>query len=309
MTSFQNQKVSVPVPLRTVELLIPDSSLLTWVRRGILTLQQLLEGNALKSFLKIQEEFCIPATDYYLYLQISHLLGSLPSPDITLCRQGWSFFSEPSLSAKGTSLFYHLLQDKLTFYKSTPYQRWETDLGETYTPRQWQAAFKSIYQASKCANHWELAHKIALRWYLTPYRLSKFLPSHSPLCWRGCVGVGQIMHVFWSCKHLTSFWNKVFCTISDITGILTKPSPALAVLNLGIDLFPLDCRKIVTHILLAARLLIARKWKSNLSPNVSEVIDIVKQNFTYENLLAYKYGSKRIFDRQWQLWVLWAKDR
>lgn len=86
------------------------------------------------------------------------------------------------------------------------------------------------------------------------------------------------MHIFWSCKHLTSFWNKVFCTI----------------LNIGIDLFPPDFRRTVTHTLLSGRMLITRKWKSNLSPYVSEVIDMVKQNFAFKSLLVYRHGTKQI---------------
>lgn len=38
----------------------------------------------------------------------------------------------------------------------------------------------------------------------------------------------------------------------------------------------------ITHILLVARMLITRKWKTNLSPNVPEVIDMVKHNFAFE---------------------------
>lgn len=67
------------------------------------------------------------------------------------------------------------------------------------------------------------------------------------------------------------------------------------------------CRTIVTHILLAARMLITRKWKSNISPSVLEIIDLAKQNFTFENLLAHRHGNKQLFDHRWNLWTLWAK--
>lgn len=121
--------------------------------------------------------------------------------------------------------------------------------------------------------------------------------------------IGQLTHVFWSCKHLTSFWNKIFRTISEITGLITPSSPALAILNIGIELFPPECRRVVTHILLAARVLIARRWKINLSPNVSEVVEVVKQNYVFESLLPYRQGNKRLFDHNWSLWHAWAESR
>lgn len=93
-----------------------------------------------------------------------------------------------------------------------------------------------------------------------------------------------------ACKNLASFWKRVFCLVSDITGIFTTSSPGLAILNLGIDSFQSTCHKIVTHILLAARLLITKQWKSNLSPNISEVIELVKQHM-YESLLTYRQGG------------------
>lgn len=256
-------------------------------------------NHSLKSFEQLQEEFQLPATERFFYLQISHL-NSINSQEILLHKQGWQYLQCTSSSIKGTSLFYNLLQNKLVFSKSAPYSKWESDLGETFTTQQWQLAFKTIYQTSKCANHWELTQKIALRWYLTPYRMSKFLPSQSPLCWRGCGTIGQLKHIFWSCKPITSFWNKIFCTISEITGIITQ---ALAILNIGIERFPHDCRGIVTHIFLAAKTFITRKWKSNLAPNISDVIEIVKCNYAFESILAYRHGNKRLFDHYWNLWV------
>lgn len=143
-----------------------------------MNLDHILDQNTLKPFVQIQNKFNIPTADHYLYLQISHFLNSLTSPEIFVHKQSQYFINKPP-SVNETSLFYNLLQNKLIFHKATPYLKWKTDLGKSFTTYQWQSAFKSIYKASKCTNHWELSHKIALRWYLTPYRISKFL-VHNP---------------------------------------------------------------------------------------------------------------------------------
>lgn len=62
--------------------------------------------------------------------------------------------------------------------------------------------------------------------------------------------------------------------------------PALALLSLGIDNFPASLRSTITHLLLAARLSIKRKWKDSRPPSVIEVIDLTNPHNTYERMLA-----------------------
>lgn len=135
------------------------------------------------------------------------------SNHIYLSKETWRFYTTNPTPLKGISLFYNLFQQKLNFTKSHPYRRWESNLGMTITGSQWQYALWSLYKDSRCINHWELSQKIALRWYLTPYRISKFGQNNSPMCWRNCGAIGNILHMFWACKHLTSFWNSIFRSI------------------------------------------------------------------------------------------------
>lgn len=44
------------------------------------------------------------------------------------------------------------------------------------------------------------------------------------------------------CPSLRSFWNAVFLLLSGITGCITKPTPTLAILCMGIERFPLPFR-------------------------------------------------------------------
>ena len=97
--------------------------------------------------------------------------------------------------------------------------------------------------------------------------------------------------------------------ISDISGLPAPPSPALAILNVRIERFPSDSSTIVTHILLAARSLVAQKWKSNIVPQVSDVIDRVKTTFEYERLIAHKAGRGARFDKEWSKWSSWIKGK
>lgn len=104
---------------------------------------------------------------------------------------------------------------------------------------------------------------------------SKIFPNTSPLCWRECGKVGNLLHVLWNCPNFTSFWSQTFRLIASCRVILCKPQLELALLNNGIDQYPTLHRPVVTHILVAAWLTILRKWKNNLSPNISDVVTMV----------------------------------
>lgn len=88
--------------------------------------------------------------------------------------------------------------------------------------------------------------------------------------------------------------ENVFCFISDITGILTSPEPSLVILNLGIGRFPPFFHSIVTHVPLAARLLIAKGWKSDKAPNLSEAVEIVCLHYKYKSMLATKQDTRML---------------
>lgn len=183
-------------------------------------------------------------------------------------------------------------------------EKWERELRVAFSESQWKLAVCTTYKYSRCVSHWEQSQKIITRWYLTPQRLSKLYNTHSPLCWRNCDQVGTIAHIFWSCIGLSSFWGKIFEILSTTTGILLQPNPALALLSLGIDNIPPHMRTVVTHILIAARSVIARHWKQSDIPSHLEVIR--KINTQYSLVKAYAFSTCRgaQFHRNWSFWSL-----
>lgn len=134
-------------------------------------------------------------------------------------------------------------------------RKWENDLGISFSNEQWQGTFMELHKASHCVTHWEITIKIANRWHFTPYRLSNYFLGSSPQCWRECGQIGNLLHMLWLCPNIRNLWNQTFYLIFSLTGILTPPTPALAILHLGIEKFPLDYRPAVSHILLETRVL------------------------------------------------------
>lgn len=90
--------------------------------------------------------------------------------------------------------------------------------------------------------------------------------------------------------------------IQNSSGITVTLDPALALLSIDIENFPPLMRKMVTYIVFAARISLAREWRSQSPPKIEEVISRVNAQYTMEKLLAYKERRALVFHRQWKKW-------
>lgn len=180
--------------------------------------------------------------------------------------------------------------------------KWEQELKREFPLHQWYLAVKHNGKSSACVDHWENAQKILHRWYLTPLRIHKMNLSIQPLCWWKCNNTGNHLHILWSCKVIKSFWKDLTSIIQDVTNTTSTSNPALALLSLGIENFPPMARKIVIHILFAARISLAREWRSQTPPKIEAVISRVNAHYTMEKMLAYKERRAPAFHKNWEIW-------
>lgn len=101
---------------------------------------------------------------------------------------------------------------------------------------------------------------------------------------------------------LRSFWADVFSLLSSVTLRHCPGTPELALLLIGIDDVPKTLRLLVSNILHAAWLTIARNWKSSKIPALLEVNAIVYNIFLHERTLAWHRGSFSSFQTAWTPW-------
>lgn len=179
--------------------------------------------------------------------------------------------------------------------------KWEEEFNRRFSIAQWSKALYYAYHASACANHREQYQKLLTRWYFNPLRLAKAYDSASPLCWRSCGSVGSLLHIFWSCPVLQPFWAAVLALITSLTGRRCPEAPWLALLLVSIDDFS-PHRLLISNILHAARLVIARQWKETAPPTMSEAREVVSNVFLHEQTLAWYRGSTTSFNKAWAPW-------
>lgn len=245
--------------MEVFNFLLPDLSPKHWSNIKSLQLKELIHNDQLLPFQTLKTRYLIPSQGAYTYKRIASYLKKNPAPSVIIPTKAWSSWTSNSPKAKGITLMYNLLKNKDKFTKTSTYKRWERDLQASFSDSQWRSAIHYNHKASSCIIYWELSQKIHHRWHFTPVQMYKFANLEDDSCWRGCSSKGSLIHILWDCPHIHTFWRKVFSLISDITGIIMKPTLSLAILGIGLESFPYEFRTIMMHILFAARLLIMRK--------------------------------------------------
>lgn len=293
----------VPIPIDFVPLHIPDFPTHRWKDKGVLNMDHICDGSRLTTFAALQDKFDLPSSDHFRFTQLQHLLTPFPAVQVSLPSHIMPLLKTSYVPAiKGSHLFYELATGNDIFRKSHAMTKWEEDLGRQFSTLQWQNALKWAHRSSSCANHNEQYQKILTRWYFTPLRIARAYPMASPYCWRSCGSVGSLLHVFWHCTKLTRFWSQVFALITSVTGHSIPNTPEIALLLLNIETVPALYRTIVCNTLHAARLCIARHWKSAEPPSVREVQEVVSNVYLQERTLAWHRATSGTFQRKWALW-------
>lgn len=277
-----------------------------WVSWGIKWILVLFIDTTLKSFTHLQSEFSLPASEQFNYFRVASYFKGRNCIHYNLFWKIHIYLTTKESRRGGIQLFSNFLNYKSILEKKNSRLAWERYLDTSYTEEQWHKVLQHIHSATKCTNLWELSHMITQRWYLKPYRLAKFDPSTPPTCWRNCGQPGTIFDILWNCKNLTSYWSHIFKILCQTTDIQIRTSPSLAFLNICIEDISPQYRQFTTHLFLAAKLVILRKWRSLNPPEVEEVLSTLSLHFTYEKMLASIRGHYDNFLLHWHRWITWC---
>lgn len=234
----------------------------------------LLDRNCLRSFSYLQTLYTVPHTDFLKFAQIKHVIVIFhPNSELFPLKSSLFFSTQQPVRSKVRG--YSMTYSQVMISKSPSMIKWEADLGKQFSVLQWSKAIHCAHHSSACAKHKLQYQKLLTRWYFTPLHIAKAYTMAFQYCWRSCGSVGSLLHVFWSCSLLCPFWDNILSLIFSITQQKCPTTLEFALLLIEIESIPPKFRIVVCNVLHAARLTIARHWRSNMIPTLLEVNAIV----------------------------------
>lgn len=105
------------------------------------------------------------------------------------------------------------------------WQRWEKEVQGEIDVHRWQATNKYILSVSANVAIRECFYKIRHQWYLTQSCINKMFPVTDLNCWRFKQGVGDFIHIWWSCPKLMNSWEMIHGEISQILKVPMEFTP------------------------------------------------------------------------------------
>lgn len=215
--------------------------------------------------------------------------------------------SNPNCILKGISLFYTYLRDGGEFIKTHTINKWESDLCQSISESQWKVALQVVPATFHSVIHWEQYFRIIHRSYLTPAKPSLMYTDHSPDCWRRCGKKGMLLHTFWYCKLLHPLWNTIcsnyYRNLRQRWAVNTENGTNF-VGNMRIDIYPVNCRTIKTHLRLSTTARIAAHWKQIEIPPFSESISEINSHVGMEKQIALSNNTYSTFRRDSASWCI-----
>lgn len=175
---------------------------------------------------------------------------SRPMTDLeTICSQGEQL-------QKATSITYKWLQSHTPERTDRFRKHWSAALNRTFTDKQWTKACILAHKCSISTKMQETSYKLLTDWYVTPAKLHFWYARTPKTCWRCGGDTGTLLHIWWQCPKLTTYWCKVRDLIKSITETKLKLDAACCLLHISSQPLKKYKTSLTKHMLNAAKTLI-----------------------------------------------------
>uniref|UniRef100_G1KW51 Reverse transcriptase zinc-binding domain-containing protein n=1 Tax=Anolis carolinensis TaxID=28377 RepID=G1KW51_ANOCA len=179
--------------------------------------------------------------------------------------------------------------------------KWVKEVGHSINLAEWEKIWKRNLKFTYSIELRENWYKIFYRWYITPERLAKFSKGKGDgKCWKCGKHNGDFMHMWWGCKRIKKYWQEIQKEMEKILQIKFDLKPEYFLLGITNFHMDLNTEKLFTYMVTAARICLAKLWKTKETPSVEKwtvrLIDI--KNI---DLLTQKV-SQNVSTRQWTDW-------
>lgn len=313
--SFSLRGLSQAGPIAKNHMFVPsvmDGAFDTWSRAGIVSLSDLYVDGVFASFEQLVQNYDIPRLHFYKYLQLRNFVASntdvYPScPPTSLLDAVLNCKSDRKQTI---SIIYELLNTHDLIPLDLLKNKWETDLDESISDDTWHKVIQRIFSSSICLRHAVVQFKIVHRLHWSKVRLSKINPDMDPTCDRCRQDPATLLHMFWTCPKLYTFWKTIFETFTKIFGKAVEPSPLIALFGVTPEDTPLRWweTSMLTFCTFLARRLILFQWKDPIPPTYSRWIREIMYHLKLEKIRYTVRGSTGKFHTIWQPFLTFVED-
>uniref|UniRef100_A0A3B1ICK8 Reverse transcriptase domain-containing protein n=1 Tax=Astyanax mexicanus TaxID=7994 RepID=A0A3B1ICK8_ASTMX len=266
-----------------------------WESRGVSTLGDICDENGLRSFQDISEQFNLPRSTFFRYLQLkSALWPHRTSLNCVLKPHPMLEVIYPSSQSCSASNIYTFLI-RASYKQLALAAIWAKDLDledpEFFENSAWEVISLSSKNPDHQIIHWKFLH----RFYLTPKRRFHMHLSQSPICNLCSSGeLGTFLHYFWFCNEVNKFWRRISM---DLTALLNHNVPCSALVFLLNDFSSLTIsvqqKRLLLCALTAAKKVLVNRWNPPHHVSRHQWILTALDIISMELSVARMHGAKQ----------------
>lgn len=116
--------------------------------------------------------------------------------------------------------------------------------------------------------------------------------------------IGSLIHIWWQCRLITPFWDKVLELIKMITETTLVLDAACRLLHISNWSLKKYKHSLTKHLLNAAKSLIPIHWNSPRVPSITDWLHRVAEIYEMEDTLAQSTEQVERFHETWQPWTI-----
>ncbi len=170
------------------------------------------DNQGLCSFQALRAKFCLPASAYFVFLQLRSALKAYGVPwSSSISSHPMRDWIAPSAGRPSVSLIYNKIIDCITKPLSIK-TIWNRELSDLNLSVDWERVWSNLSLTSKNLAHRLIHFKVIHRAYITPYKRFKMkLQSNLNCHICNTTSSGTFLHMFWECPVVQNWFTPHMC--------------------------------------------------------------------------------------------------
>jgi hypothetical protein len=174
--------------------------------------------------------------------------------------------------------------------QTTLLKNWGTELNKEFSTDEYQMAEKHLKKNSTSLIIREIQIKTALRFHLTPVRISKIKISDNSRFWWGCGERGTLFHGWQNCKLVQPLWKSVKWFLRKLDIVLPE-DPAIPFLGIYPENVPSCNKDTCSTMFIVTLFMLAWSWKKPRCPSTERCIQKMWYIYTRNYYLVIKINE------------------